>query len=326
METIGFPISREAACCGIYIYLGSTRVGMKSKDALRTDYLRMYEDNYRADLERRRSKKKQQRARDEEIPSPASVSEGVSASSFLSMLNSIPKVPEKPAIIIDVDFSTFDVGATWEEPIEERIVVKSTVADAPVDWTPHGVELFSIKVNISVKSVETKQHNDLWEDSDEDIWDGSDSDVWEDDSEEEEPIIKPNEPVQNIVDDSIWEDDDDTWVSDEDEEHEEPLTPVIEKPISQPKPASSVPKNQATYKPKTFAEVKNVPKVEPKPSPVLERLDENSIRDFVKSHKLCSESDILSAFAGYDKPKVRNVIKSALRKYKIFEKHGKYTV
>ena len=314
MEAIGFPISREAACCGIYIYLGSTRVGMKSQEDLRSDYLRKYEDNYKAGWKKRKQKMLQQRARAEESPSPVAVD--ATPNSFLSMVNNLPKAPEKPAIIIDVDLAHFEIGATWEEPYEEP-VAKAPVSTEPIrEWVSNGVELFSITVEKPQTQGTTSTETTV-------EWGDEDEVIWEEDASEPEGVGGPVE-VAETGEDDLWEDSDEAdWVLEEDDEdfEEEPVavTQVVE-------PPKQVEKKPAEFKPKTFEEVKQAPKPVQQPVQPSIRLDENGVRDFVKAHKLCSESDIFNAFPGQDRNKIRLVIKSALRKYKIFEKHGKFTV
>jgi hypothetical protein len=54
-------------------------------------------------------------------------------------------------------------------------------------------------------------------------------------------------------------------------------------------------------------------------------LSESEVRRYVKENRMCTEEDIISAF-GEDREKVKSIINSALRKCKIFNKHGKFTV
>lgn len=322
MEAISFPISREAACCGIYIYLGSTRVGMKTKEQLRTDYLRMYEDSYKSGLEKRRQKKLNQRAREAEIPSPVDTSNVATAGSFLSMISSLPKAPEKPAIAIENDL-LFELGEKWVAPLVKSRVVSQ---EEPTNWVSNGVELFSITVEKPASRVEDEEvwsePEDVFEDASEDIWEPGDAVTESDDVFEDAP--------EGSADSVDWEDGDDLWEPEEDAWEPEEVIPTsqpkVEKSVVRAeKPPVSV-ERPISPKQKTFSDVKAAPKPVVQAPVSATRLDENAIRDYVKAHKLCSESDIFSAFPGHDKVKVRTVIKSALRKYKIFEKHGKFTV
>lgn len=393
MEAISFPISREAACCGIYIYLGSTRVGVKSKEQLRSEYLRKYEDSYKSGLERRRKKLLSQMASSKNAPKPASSSNVVSASSFLSMIGSIPKASKKDAIVIEND-DCLQYMAEWVKPVVDNIIKESK---EPVEWVVKGTELFSIVVEKPVDTVQNSTSEDtlfdesseVWsEDVSEEAWVGNSEGVVEpetDDTWSEGDLVWNDEPEENTIweepedvveekgtgvdwaSDSIWDDNatEDIWWSSEDEKpkkepivepkctrkhpfesHKTSVDSIENSPkmgisyreskrfedrnpntrhespkMGTPKESSSVNRTQF----KSFSEVKNV---EPTPvvKPTITRLDENAIRDFVKSHKLCSEEDILSAFGNHDRVKVKSFIKSALRKYKIFEKHGKFTV
>ena len=314
MADIGFPISREAACCGIYIYLGSTRVGMKSKEQLRSDYLRMYEDNYKRGLERRRKKLLEQRARDNIVSSPTNSSVESSANSFLSMFENIPRIVEKAPIIIEDDWSSYD-GAVWEEPIaESQKKYAPKVEEVYRNWVSHGVELFSLAVRIEPKVVTTEvvstnTESVIWDEPEEVEW-SIDEDMENTDESLEGGTVDSSKSDDVWADDSIWG---------QEKSDSEQFTNVQKSMVEQTK-------NRSVQTPKTFSEVKNVPKPPKDSIPQPVRLDENSIRDFVKSHKLCSESDICNAFSGVDNVRVRSVIKSALRKYKIFEKHGRFTV
>lgn len=369
MEAISFPISREAACCGIYIYLGSTRVGMKSKEQLRSEYLRKYEDSYKSGLERRRKKLLEQKPSCVKASAPVKDSDVASASSFLSMIGGLPKTSKVNELVIDNDMY-FQYSAIWVKPAANNVTEKSK---DPIEWAVNGVELFSIVVEKPVETVQNFTSDEGFIEEESNIWEDAESDIWNEPAEESEVTFEESE----VCEDDIWEGssenevtsddifessdevdwgDDDIWIDIDSnvelESQEESAKEIVE--VSSPqlessnrryeRPTERVPfknpegaqsrsiptaekvlKEQASTKNKSFADVKNI-KPSTLPAQPASRLDENAVRDFVKSHKLCSESDIISAFSGYDRVKVKSVIKSALRKYKIFEKHGKFTV
>lgn len=331
MEAIGFPISREAACCGIYIYLGSTRVGIKSREQLRSDYLRMYEDSYKSGLERRRQRTLQQRARGDEASSPIGSSNVATAGSFLSMISGLSKPTTKTAVVIENDYQ-FEIGEKWVSPVCH---LSQNSPKEEYEWVVNGVELFSISVEKTVDTVQkstTDVSESLWavESSSEDSW--SDDDVWE---SVEEPIDIVNEGSDSAIDWEVSDIEEEEFIEDEKDlwKEPEPKNTMVETPVfveRRPEKETSrevgSTKSPTATKPKSFSEVKKAPEPTVSASVISSRLDEDSIRDFVKSHKLCSESDIFSVFSSHDRAKVRSVIKSALRKYKIFEKHGKFTV
>ena len=374
MEFIRFPISREAACCGIYIYLGSTRVGMKSKEELRSDYLRKYEDNYRAGWEKRKAKILQKCSKDKESLDSISEEDKAEIMSLLGMLNDLCSPKKKPEIVIKEDYYSDCIGAVWEEPKEDEIqkseqYARNWVIPEPSDtgspevfvkkwvipessdtgdseqpakkWVSHGLELFSIEVNdynksefsgnqvtsvssepsvtpepaikwvshgLELFSVEVEKHENHGDSGKEALTYNSN-------------LFEPEEETQQDSEDfdeveNLWENEDSTDWSPEEANY------VVSETV---KPSKSTPLPEVKV-----TEVKQnvVVASEPsKPVPTVNmRLDENGIRDFVKRHKLCTESDIVKAFEGYDKNKVHLMVKSSLRKYKIFEKHGKFTV
>ena len=218
--------------------------------------------------------------------------------------------------------------------MSKPITVSKPVASVPIDWVVKGTELFSIQVSSAIPEVQPTDSSDvLWDDPDE-FWDESEEEFCEEPKPEE--LFSSQPPTVEDPEEYDWdsvEDEDDIWVP-EDTDSSDPVVPKppVSKDTGSPATtvAPAVPKppisESPKYIPTTYAEVKTAPKVVQPKSVSVERLDENAIRDFVKANKLCSEGDILSAFSAYDKTKVRSVIKSALRKYRIFEKHGKYTV
>lgn len=360
MEFIRFPISREAACCGIYIYLGSTRVGMKSKEELRSDYLRKYEDNYRAGWEKRKAKMLQKCSKDKESLDSISEEDKVEIMSLLGMLNDLCSPKKKPEIVIKEDSYSDCIGAVWEEPKEEEIrnheqPAKKWVIPESSDtgdseqpakkWVIHGLELFSVDAKNSNKpefssntvssesfeasevsepakkwvihglelfSVEVKKHENPDNSCKEVPTD--DSDLFESEEETFEPGEKTSEDLDGYED--LWEDDEPQDFVPEEDDY------VAPEPVKAPKRVHS----QEAKVPEVKQTVVSTSENRKTTPSVNLRLDENGIRDFVKQHKLCTESDIVKAFEGYDKNKVHLMVKSALRKYKIFEKHGRFTV
>lgn len=378
MEFIRFPISREAACCGIYIYLGSTRVGMKSKEELRSDYLRKYEDNYRAGWEKRKAKMLQKCSKDKESLDSISEEDKAEIMSLLGMLNDLCSPKKKPEIVIKEDSYSDCIGAVWEEPKEEEIrnpehpakkwvipkssdtveseqPVKKWVIPESADtveqeqpvkkWVINGLELFSVDVNsfnksefssnnvssesfeasevtepakkwvihglelFSVEVKKPKTHDNQCKEVPTD-----DSDLFETEEETFEPEEETSEDLDGYED--LWDDDEPQGFVPEEDAY------VAPEPVKAPKRVHS----QEAKVPEVKQTVVATQESRKTISSVNLRLDENGIRDFVKQHKLCTESDIVKAFEGYDKNKVNLMIKSALRKYKIFEKHGKFTV
>lgn len=360
MEFIRFPISREAACCGIYIYLGSTRVGMKSKEELRSDYLRKYEDNYRAGWEKRKAKMLQKCSKDKESLDSVSEKDKAEIMSLLSMLNDLCSPKEKPEIVISDDTNSVGIGAIWVEPEEEEIrnpeqPAKKWVIPESADtveseqpakkWVIHGLELFSVDVKNSNKtefisntvSSESSEASEVSEPAKKWVIHGLElfsvevkkpktpdnqrKEVPTDDSdlfEPEEDIFEPEEETSEDLDgcEDLWEvDETQDFVPEED-------AYVAPEPVKAPKSVHSQEAKVSEAKQTVVATQESRKTI----SSVNLRLDENGIRDFVKQHKLCTESDIVKAFEGYDKNKVHLMVKSALRKYKIFEKHGRFTV
>lgn len=342
MEFIRFPISREAACCGIYIYLGSTRVGMKSKEELRSDYLRKYEDNYRAGWEKRKAKMLQKCSKGKETLDSIREEDKAEIMSLLSMLNDLCSPKEKPEIVISDDPYSGGIGAVWVEPEEEEIRNPEQPAKK---WVIHGLELFSVDVENSNKtefssntvSSESSEVSEVSEPAKKWVIHGlelfsvevkkpktsgnqckevptDDSDLFEPEEETFEPEEETSEDLDGYED--LWEDDEpQDFVPEED-------AYVVPEPVKATKSAHS----QEAKMPEVKQTVVSTQESRKTTSSVNLRLDENGIRDFVKQHKLCTESDIVKAFEGYDKNKVHLMVKSALRKYKIFEKHGKFTV
>lgn len=353
MEFIRFPISREAACCGIYIYLGSTRVGMKSKEELRSDYLRKYEDNYRAGWEKRKAKMLQKCSKDKESLDSISEKDKAEIMSLLSALNDLCSPKEKPEIVISDDPYSGGIGAVWVEPEEEEIrnpeqPAKKWVfpesADTVASEQPakkcviHGLELFSVDVKNSNKpefssntvSSESFEASEVSEPAKKWVIHGLElfsvevkkpktpdnqrKEVLTDDSDLFEPEEETSEESDGYED--LWEDDESQdFVPEED-------VYVAPEPVKATKSVHS----QEAKVPEVKQTVVATQESRKTTSSVNLRLDENGIRDFVKQHKLCTESDIVRAFEGYDKNKVHLMVKSALRKYKIFEKHGRFTV
>lgn len=367
MEFISFPISREAACCGIYIYLGSTRVGMKSKEELRSDYLRKYEDNYRAGWEKRKAKMLQKCYKDKESLDSVSEKDKAEIMSLLSMLNDLCSPKEKPEIVISDDPYSGGIGAVWVEPEEEEIrnleqPAKKWVIPESADtvdseqpakkWVIHGLELFSVDVKNSNKTEfssntvpsESSEASEVSEPAKKWVIHGLElfsvevkkpktpdnqrkevptdaSDLFEPEEEIFEPEEEISEPEEEISEDcdgyeDLWEvDETQDFVPEED-------AYVAPEPVKATKSIQS----QEAKVPEVKQTVIATQEPRKTTSSVNLRLDENGIRDFVKQHKLCTESDIVSAYEGYDKNKVHLMVKSALRKYKIFEKHGRFTV
>lgn len=360
MEFIRFPISREAACCGIYIYLGSTRVGMKSKEELRSDYLRKYEDNYRACWEKRKAKMLQKCSKDKESLDSISEKDKSEIMSLLSMLNDLCSPKEKPEIVIKEDSYSDCIGAVWEEPKEEEIrnpehLAKKWVIPESADtveseqpakkWVIHGLELFSVDVKnsnnpgfssntVSSGSFEASEPSEPAK-----KWVIHGLELFS--VEVKKPKTPDNQRKEVPTDDSdLFEHEEEIFETEEETSEDcdgyEDLWEVDE-------PQDFVPEEDAYVAPEPVKTTKSIHSQEAKVSEVKQtvvatqesrkttssvnlRLDENGIRDFVKQHKLCTESDIVKAFDGYDKNKVHLMVKSALRKYKIFEKHGRFTV
>lgn len=360
MESVGFPISREAACCGIYIYLESTRVGLMSKDALRRSTIKMYEDSYIERFKRRQDKLSQKKSTSEIIPKFYIPVEN-NSNYEISGLWSAPICG-----VVDIQNSQhFSLGAFWSIP--ENL----NNAEDDCNWSSHGIELYSKEVTKKVKKTDftppvytTSSHGvDLFsinvsKTEESSIADEIKYDMWGNPISNEDSDLCDVDEIDEVLEESFeWEEDStsedlgiETTVEDsqnfsyddlfEDEESEEDCVRTqynsYNDSTNENESKSSVPnlssasmtehqKVQQVSKEYKHSNTKSYKTVE-KPEPVLTRLDENAVRDFIKVNGLCTEQDILKNFSGHDPLKVRSVIKSAARHYKIFEKHGKFTV
>lgn len=347
MSVIEFPISRESACCSIYIYSGSSHVGLKSIDELRKQYLSRYEKEYRDGLAKRR---KRQLATENAVVTQ--VHENTSGSDFLQMVANM-----QPSAVSETEYEEdfedpegYFEGA--EGDYEDEFVTPSTPDDLlGNDWVSHGVSLFDDEeADIPVKE-ETVGVS--WDNTDDAPLDDGTED---EDSEFEFPYTDDGDEFEDSFDngsksDSVADDSEEDFETDEgDFNFEFPVSDNDGTGIRRSKfgreergarseRRPTMRRNREDFERRFDGSERKKPEKpvissEPeKPVVVQEpigarvsRLDDNVIRDYVKAHKMCTEKDIVDAFSYMGVSKVRSAIESAKRHSKIFKKHDRFTV
>lgn len=351
MSVIEFPISRESACCSIYIYSGSSHVGLKSIDALRKEYLSRYEKEYRDSLAKRR---KRQLATENAVV--AQVHENTSGSDFLQMVaNMQPSAVSEPEYgddavgfeddLVETDDGLVEDVENCEDGFDTMDVSRET------EWVSHGVSLFDEEDDgVPIKEEPVGISWDSSEDAPLD--DGTD----DEDTEFEFPYTDDGDELEDSFDgeskpDFVVDDSDENFETDEDDfNFEFPASDNTGTSIRRSKFGREDSGSRSERRPpmrrhredferrfdgsERKKPEKPVISSEPEKSVAVQepigarvsRLDDNVIRDYVKAHKMCTEKDIVDAFSYMGVSKVGSAIESAKRHSKIFKKHDRFTV
>lgn len=370
MSLYKFPLSQEAALCGVYIYTSSTSVGLKSRDALRRDFLSAYEQKYRDSLAKRNMRRTRQldsvaTEPDQQVLKESGVAEAPnSAFDFMKAVQGIKNAessgvrgstedsvePSQTEEWVSSGVDLFSVvtkedthkldTVDWVSSGTELFSINISKVETPAtvepsyEWVSHGTELFSVKVPIA-DSPKVTPVPDVRPEGD-DIWDEPSEVVWQEDDGGFEDPINDESSFTTDEDEDLFEDWEEGPYEEEGDYEEDSGNPVVssvERPVA---PATPIINKNPVARPAGVVRTNTT--TPPPAAPVPERksvsagnppsykLDENAVREFVKSNRLCTEGDICRAFSDYDPAKVRQCIKSALRKYRIFEKHGRFTI